>query len=87
MGMREQLEEAQNEINIMQQLHHPNLMPLLDSAVVGTPMHGSTGAHTAVLLLMPLYSGGNLFDAVQAAMPTGGLPLPEVLSIFVQVQR
>eukprot|EP00887_Chlorella_sp_A99_P007826 scaffold20.g7826.t1 len=80
-----ELKQAQHEVAVMRQLHHPNLLPLLDAATVEQRLpEGAT--RRAVLMLFPLYEAGSLADLVQRLASEGRqLPLCDVLDIFVQV--
>ena len=57
-GSNEQLVEAQKEVKVMTQLHHPNLLPLLAQAVVPDQSDGR--------LLQLVYM---LFPVYEASMP------------------
>ena len=57
---REQLEAAKREILYHREFRHPNLLPLLDAAVLQQPQH--QGAHA--YLLFPFCAGGSLRDAL-----------------------
>lgn len=54
-GAAEQLAEARHEIDVMRRMRHPNLLPLLDYAVVATNQGGGAGASHIVYMLFPLY--------------------------------
>ena len=58
-GSNEQLLEAQKEIKVMTQLHHPNLLPLLAQAIVPDRRDG----HMLQLVYM-------LFPVYEASMPS-----------------
>ncbi len=55
-GTRQQLEEAQHEVDVMQQLRHPNILPVLDHSVSRVESEG--GATHVVYMLFPLYQVG-----------------------------
>ena len=50
----DRLSEANNEIRVMLQVQHPNLMPLLDSSIVSSSGIHASATHIAYLLF-PLY--------------------------------
>lgn len=75
---RHTLDEATKEMDLMKKLHHPSLLPLLDSSVVqvqGT----SSGASHVVYMLFPLYEVGS--DEKQGAVYT----FPKMMSNIQQI--
>lgn len=58
-GGRDQLVEAQREINIMSKLRHPNLLRLIDATIVSVRkddgVSGTGGASHVVYMVFPLY--------------------------------
>jgi len=52
-GSSEQLTAAQKEVNVMTQLHHPNLLPVLAHAVVPDRTDGRM--LQLVYMLFPVY--------------------------------
>ncbi|KAL3920845.1 MAG: hypothetical protein SGPRY_005108, partial [Prymnesium sp.] len=77
----EQSEAAHWEIKVHTSLVHPNLMPLIDHAVVPA----ANGAEE-FLLLMPLYANGTLLDRCIKHMEAGTrIPERDCLRIFQQI--
>eukprot|EP00966_Prymnesium_polylepis_P293546 6779963-Prymnesium_polylepis.1 len=77
----EQSEAAHWEIKVHTSLKHPNIMPLIDHAVVPA----ANGAEE-FLLVMPLYPNGTLLDRCIKHMEAGTrLPERDCLKIFQQV--
>lgn len=61
---REQLEAAKREILYHREFRHPNLLPLLDSAVVQSSPQGAAGTAIHAYLLFPYCPGGSLREAI-----------------------
>mmetsp|Transcript_1889 Transcript_1889/g.5518 ORF Transcript_1889/g.5518 Transcript_1889/m.5518 type:complete len:345 (+) Transcript_1889:243-1277(+) len=82
---QETVDAAKFEIRVMAQLRHPNLLPLLASAITWE----AGGARQQVAyMLFPLYPGGSVVDLVeQLAAQQQSLPASDVVNIFVQVAR
>jgi len=79
----EQSELAQWEIKVHQAFKHPNLMPLVDHAMVPT----ANGAEE-FLLVMPLYPSGTVLDAAIKHMDAGTrMGEREILTIFGKVLK
>lgn len=59
---QEQLQQAKQEINYHKKLRHPNLLPLLDSAIhqQANPKQSTGGTCINAYLLFPYLSGGSL---------------------------
>lgn len=78
---REQLEAAKREILYHREFRHPNLLPLLDAAILQEPQQGATAIHA--YLLFPFCTGGSLRDALNHRLGldigtprTGSTPVP-----------
>ncbi|PRW20781.1 Serine threonine- kinase 16 [Chlorella sorokiniana] len=63
-GSEEQVREAEHEVAVMKRLRHPCLLPLLDAASQLHRTPDGSSRHI-VLLLFPVYDGGNLHEFVQ----------------------
>lgn len=70
-----QLTGAQGEIRYHRQFHHPNLLPLVDSAI----QHDNNKGITTVYLLFPFMAGGSLRDVINKRIIDG--PSPCFLSL------
>eukprot|EP00889_Picochlorum_renovo_P002114 jgi/Picre1/29144/NNA_004537.t1 len=78
-GGREQLAEANKEIDVMQSLEHPNILVLKGHAVVAAKAGPAT---EIVYMLFDVYDG-NMWDIVQKRMEAGRpLRQEEVMHIF-----
>ena len=67
-GGREQKEEAMKEIDVMERLDHPNILPIRGHAVV--PALGPGPASEHVYMLFDMYDG-NVWDVVQSRIQVG----------------
>lgn len=63
----DRLSEANNEIKVMQQVQHPNLMPLLDFSIVPSSGARASATHIAYLLF-PLYVSYHTPSLVQCLL-------------------
>lgn len=78
----------QAEIEVMQRLSHPSLLPLLASATVETPLGSAGGAEPAqvVYMVFPAYLEGSLLDATDLSAEYGrNLPPEVVLKVILDV--
>lgn len=73
---------AKLEIELMNKRIHPGIMPLLDS---GTEQSAPPHCRQILYMLMPLYSGGSLWDVVHAQSQP--LSNAQILSILEQVRH
>ncbi|KAF5359689.1 hypothetical protein D9756_003082 [Leucocoprinus leucothites] len=64
---REGVKEAMREVEAYRRFKHPNIIRILDSAVVQDP----EGEGQIVYLFLPLYKRGNLQDAINANVVNG----------------
>ncbi|EDV27204.1 uncharacterized protein TRIADDRAFT_54919 [Trichoplax adhaerens] len=58
---------ASKEIDFYKMFNHPNLISIIDSSVI-RPM--SVGKPVEILMLLPLLTGGNLYDIINKASTT-----------------
>lgn len=75
-----QLRSAEKERDLMKMQLHPGIMPLLDS---GTEQTAPPQSRQILYMLMPLYTGGSLWDVVHAQSQP--LSNNQILSILEQV--
>eukprot|EP00877_Chromochloris_zofingiensis_P009930 jgi/Chrzof1/5190/Cz15g15140.t1 len=80
----EQLTNAKREIEFMQLFRHPNLLPLLQHAVL--PLQSDSGLAYIIYMLTPAYQDGTLVEELDRLRVQGRmLPTQEVLHLFSQV--
>ncbi|KAK9811151.1 hypothetical protein WJX73_006776 [Symbiochloris irregularis] len=83
----EQYSEAKLEIQLMTQLSHPNILPLLAHSVAN-PRSAEGSLMHVLYMLFPLYQDGSLWDVVTAlALQGRSLDWREALDIFRQTCR
>lgn len=82
-GCQEQLRQVEQEIDILSSSLHPAIIRLIDWKVVQERPNASTA-----YLLMPLYSGGSLWDVVHTCMqeecPLSPVEMLQILQQVVQ---
>ncbi|GJN34133.1 hypothetical protein PR202_gb22775 [Eleusine coracana subsp. coracana] len=82
---KEQLDLVKEEIRVSSLFSHPNLLPLLDHAVIAVKNQQGDWSHEAYLLF-PVYMGGTLFDNANAMLSRKEFyPTADVLQIFRQL--
>jgi serine/threonine kinase 16 len=75
----EGVKEAMREVEAYRRFKHPNIIRILDSAVVQDP----EGEGKIVYLFLPLYQAGNLQDAINANVVNGThFPEQEMVRLF-----
>ncbi|KAF9451923.1 protein kinase [Macrolepiota fuliginosa MF-IS2] len=75
----EGVKEAMREVEAYRRFKHPNIIRILDSAVVQDP----EGEGQIVYLFLPLYKRGNLQDAINANVVNGNhFPEQEMVRLF-----
>ncbi|KAJ7364356.1 other/NAK protein kinase [Mycena albidolilacea] len=75
----EGVKEAMREVEAMRRFKHPNIIRILDSAVVQDP----DGDGKIVYLFLPLYKRGNIQDAINANVVNGThFPEQEMVRLF-----
>ncbi|KAK7033383.1 Pkinase-domain-containing protein [Favolaschia claudopus] len=75
----EGVKEAMREVEAMRRFRHPNIIRILDSAVVQDP----DGDGKIVYLFLPLYKRGNIQDAINANVVNGThFPEQEMVRLF-----
>ncbi|PBK75688.1 protein kinase [Armillaria solidipes] len=75
----EGVKEAMREVEAYRRFRHPNIIRILDSAVVQDP----DGEGKIVYLFLPLYKKGNLQDAINANVVNGThFPEQEMVRLF-----
>lgn len=75
----EGVKEAMREVEAYRRFKHPNIIRILDSAVVQDP----DGEGKIVYLFLPLYQAGNLQDAINANVVNGThFPEQEMVRLF-----
>ncbi|KXN88635.1 Serine/threonine-protein kinase ENV7 [Leucoagaricus sp. SymC.cos] len=75
----EGVKEAMREVDAYRRFKHPNIIRILDSAVVQDP----EGEGRIVYLFLPLYKRGNLQDAINANVVNGRhFPEQEMVRLF-----
>ncbi|KAL1739950.1 kinase-like domain-containing protein [Schizophyllum fasciatum] len=73
------VKEAMREVEAYRRFKHPNIIRILDSAVVQDP----DGEGKIVYLFLPLYKRGNLQDAINSNVVNGNhFPESEMLRLF-----
>eukprot|EP00803_Ostreobium_quekettii_P007595 evm.model.scf_2946.2 EVM.evm.TU.scf_2946.2 scf_2946:6198-11456(+) len=82
---KEQLADAQREIDVLQKLRHPGVIPLLESGVV-TEASAEGGSMQVVYMLFPWFKEGSAVDVVEKVHTNGRRLSPyNVVDIFRQV--
>ncbi|DBB02259.1 TPA: hypothetical protein ACH3X3_011281 [Trebouxia sp. C0006] len=83
-GSSEQLTAAEKEVQVMTQLQHPNLLPLLAQAVV--PDRSDGRMLQLVYMLFPVYEASSLYDEITRRQQTQDpFDSKDILQIFLQV--
>eukprot|EP00897_Mesotaenium_endlicherianum_P004543 jgi/Mesen1/4116/ME000216S03371 len=91
---QEQLQLVKAEINAQQRFHHPNLLPLLDHAIIPAPGRGLSqggsssqggGGGQEAYLLFPVHREGTLQDMLDWKEQKQRLSPFQVLHIFGQI--
>jgi len=78
-GGREDVRQAMREVEAYRRFKHPNIIRILDSAVVQDP----AGDGQIVYLFLPLYQRGNFQDAINANVINGSqFPEREMARLF-----
>ncbi|XP_062199480.1 uncharacterized protein LOC133901942 isoform X3 [Phragmites australis] len=81
---KEQLDLVKEEIRVSSLFSHPNLLPLLDHAIIAVKNQQGDWSHEAYLLF-PVYLDGTLFDNANAMLPRKEFySTADVLQIFRQ---
>ncbi|XP_014239510.1 serine/threonine-protein kinase 16 [Cimex lectularius] len=82
---RDDQRDAVQEIEYHKMLNHPNIIPCLESCVIGCA-HPIQNTTSQVLLLLPYYSRGTLAYYIDCKRKTKQyLPEEEILRIFLQI--
>lgn len=78
-GGNEDVRQAMREVEAYRRFKHPNIIRILDSAVVQDP----SGDGQIVYLFLPLYKRGNLQDAINSNLINGSqFPEKEMVRLF-----